>query len=386
MGPHPDHDETAGAPAPTDAPSAPLTTATDGPPGDNTPESGPDLGSGGPTTDDLAEADGAPDAAWPESDDETLAANDETAAGYDEGAVADDETAAADDATAEPYGEGAVSYDEAEAEPDAASGPEWTDDLEAAPATAAPAPSGARPRRPRPAARRPGPPRRRPPPAGRRSRPDDAPAPAAAKAANQRGVVIVLTLVSLLVVGLGVGGVVLGRKGTRSATPVTTPPTTGQPVVTLPADAFLTYKDLEPEFAFTMRYPRGWTRSEAPVREVRLIASDGKQFSTLVRVIHTEQATTPANLANIKTFAEGSLDPNIKVLKQDTVNVNGMIGFRYIYTYTDATSGLTGAHIHYFLFQGHKMNSIIFESANGDFNRMEGVFDQMLDSFRSEPE
>jgi len=184
-----------------------------------------------------------------------------------------------------------------------------------------------------------------------------------------------------------VGGVALGRKAKRpSSTPKTTTPTTSARVVTLPDDAFITYKDLEPEFAFTIRYPRGWTRSQAPVKEIRLLASDGKQFSTLVRVIRTEEATTPANLANVKTFAEGSLDANIKILKQDTVNVNGLIGFRYIYTYTDSTSGLAGAHIHYFLFQGHKMNSIVFEAANGDFSGMEGVFDQMLDSFRSDPE
>ncbi|MDQ6798624.1 MAG: hypothetical protein M3011_11525 [Actinomycetota bacterium] len=196
--------------------------------------------------------------------------------------------------------------------------------------------------------------------------------------------VVVLTVLSLVVVGAGVGGLIWSRGRSKAST---RPPTAQapSPSPTLSDDAFVTYTDRET--GFSMRYPRGWTRSEAPVREVRLLVSDGKQFSALVRVIHTEAPTTAANLTNVKAVTDGLVGPGAQILKQDPITVNGLIGFRYIYTLTDKDSGLTTAHLHYFLFQGHKMNSIVFEALPSEtFSRIEGVFDQMLASFHSDPE
>ncbi len=196
--------------------------------------------------------------------------------------------------------------------------------------------------------------------------------------------VVVLTVLSLVVVGAGVGGLIWSRRSSgRTANPPTAQPTSPSP--TLSDGAFVTYTDAET--GFSMRYPRGWTRSEAPVREVRLIVSDGKRYSASVRVIHTQDVTTPANLANIKAVTDGVVGPGVQILKQDPITVNGLIGFRYIYTFTDKDSGLTTAHLHYFLFQGHKMNSIVFEAVPSEgFDRIQGTFDQMLGSFHSDPE
>ncbi len=192
-----------------------------------------------------------------------------------------------------------------------------------------------------------------------------------------------LTVLTLIVVGAGIGGVLWSRSGKDEAAP---PPTTQLPTTpTLADSAFVTFAD--PETGFSMRYPRGWRRSEAPVREMRLVTSDGRQYSASVRVTRTEVPTTPANLNNIKSVTDGIVGPGVKMLTHETITLNGLIGFRYIYTFTDADSGLEGAHLHYFLFQGNNMYSVVFEALpTGDFGKIEGVFDQMLASFRVEPE
>jgi len=214
--------------------------------------------------------------------------------------------------------------------------------------------------------------------------PPPPPAEDATEPRRRTKAVVVLTVLSLVVVGAGVGGVMWSRSRSKGSTP---PPQAqrSSPSPTLSDGAFVTFKDSEA--GFSIRYPRGWTRSQPPVAEIRLWATDGKQFATSVRVTRTEQVTTPANLANLKAVTDGIVGPGVQILKQDPITVNGLIGFRYIYTLTDKDSGLTTAHLHYFLFQGHKMNSIVFEALPSEtFSRIEAVFDQMLASFRSDPE
>ncbi len=211
------------------------------------------------------------------------------------------------------------------------------------------------------------------------------PAENATKPRRRTKAVVVLTVLSLLVVGAGVGGVIWSRSRSKGSTPPPPPALPSSPSPTLSDGAFVTFKDSGA--GFSIRYPRGWTRSQPPVAEIRLWATDGKQFAASVRVTRTEQVTTPANLANLKAVTDGIVGPGVQILKQDPITVNGLIGFRYIYTLTDTDSGLTTAHLHYFLFQGHKMNSIVFEALPSEtFSRIEGVFDQMLGSFHSDPE
>ncbi len=196
--------------------------------------------------------------------------------------------------------------------------------------------------------------------------------------------VVVLTVLSLVVVGAGVGALIWGRS--RSGTGAAPPPQTqASPSRTLSDGAFETFND--PETGFTIRYPRSWTKQAAPLREVRLRVTDANQYAAQVRVTRNEVVTTPANLANIKAVTDGIVGPGVQILKQEAVTVNGLIGFHYIYTFTDTDSGLTSAQDHYFLFQGHKMNSIVFQALPTEsFDRMEPVFQQMLGSFHSDPE
>lgn len=193
---------------------------------------------------------------------------------------------------------------------------------------------------------------------------------------------LLVSLATLLVVIFAVWAFTRDRGGGNQTTPSTAPGTT---LVTLPEEAFVTYRDFETNF--TMRYPRAWHRTEVPNREIRLQLTDDRQVAVRVQVRRTEVATTPANVGNLDAVMSGLIVDDSRVLTKDPVTINGLIGFRYIYTFTDAETGLEQAHLHYFLYQGHKLNSIVFAVVpSSDFAKFEGIFDQMINSFQSEPE
>ena len=194
--------------------------------------------------------------------------------------------------------------------------------------------------------------------------------------------VILLSVLTVAVVALAIWGFSLSRRSDEKGQPtVSTAPATT--LATLPEEAFVTFRDDETNF--TIRYPRGWVRTEAPHREIRLQVTDGRQFAVRVQVRRTEVATTPANVGNIEPIMSGLIVGDSRVLSRDSVTINGLFGFRYIYTFPNE-EGLEEAHVHYFLFQGHKLNSIVFAAPSSEFGRIEGVFDQMINGFRSDPE
>jgi hypothetical protein len=162
-------------------------------------------------------------------------------------------------------------------------------------------------------------------------------------------------------------------------------PTTPGP--TLPDSAFTEFRD--DETGFRIKYPSDWTKLNTPVREMRLVATPNAQDYVQVRVAYLETPVNTQNLANLKAVTDGSIGQNetLQMLDQKPISVNGMIGYYYLYTFTDEKSGLRGAHAHYFLFQGRKMNMIVFQALPVErFQDLKGVFDQMLTSFQSDPE
>ncbi len=197
--------------------------------------------------------------------------------------------------------------------------------------------------------------------------------------------VVLLSALTVAVIALAIYAVGLGRRGEERMAAPTTTAAGRPPPVTLPPGAFTTFRD--DETGFSIRYPSSWERFEAPMREIRLLVGEGPH-SVRIRSRRTEVPTTPQNLSNLKAFADGAIaGPTTVVLQQGSVSVNGLIGFRYLYTFTDPDSGIEGAHLHYFLFQGHKMHDLIFQALPTDtFAQAEGIFNQMLESFRSDPD
>lgn len=183
-----------------------------------------------------------------------------------------------------------------------------------------------------------------------------------------------LTVISVAVVGLGVFAVVLSS---RSSTTPPTPGATGPALVT-------TFRD--PETGSSLDYPRSWQRVQVPNATYRLVLDGGNNVGMTLRVFTTDVATTASNLENVKAVTDGVVTSNstVNILKQQAIQLNGLVGYYYFYTFTD-DAGLPAVHAHYFLFQGRKMNMIVFQTPPDEFQSLAGTFDKIADSFRSDP-
>lgn len=155
-----------------------------------------------------------------------------------------------------------------------------------------------------------------------------------------------------------------------------------------PPEGYQTYRD--DQTGFTLFHPTSWLPIARPQQTQRLLLNAGGLSSFLVRVQPTEQAiATAEDLKNIGSVTDGiaASGDNVEVLKRDPLNVNGMPGFFYLSRFTDKESGKVGVNAHYFLFQGRKMNILLFQAVpETEFARLAPDFDKVLGSFRSDPE
>jgi len=191
---------------------------------------------------------------------------------------------------------------------------------------------------------------------------------------------VVVVLVAVFTFTLAPGG----RGGSGSATPGTTVPGTPS---TVPASEMVTFRD--DATGFSIKYPRSWKKADIPDGPIRLVLLAGGLNGVTVRVNRTEVPTTSENIDNIKAVTDGIVgtNPTAKVLEQREVTLNGMPGYYYLYTFTDETTGAEGAHGHYFLFKGRKMHSLVFQAIPPqDFGQLAAVFDQIAESFQSDPD
>jgi len=186
--------------------------------------------------------------------------------------------------------------------------------------------------------------------------------------------VIVLSVLTVLVVGLAGFAFVLGT-GKDSAGPSPAKP------APLPVTGFT-----DRQTGATLEYPRSWRQVQVPNATYRLVLDGGNDTGMTFRVFNTDVATTAANLENVKSVTDGVVTSNasVKILKQQAIQLNGMVGYYYLYTFTD-DNGLSAVHAHYFLFQGRKMNMIVFQATPDDFPGKAAIFDKIAESFHSDP-
>lgn len=194
---------------------------------------------------------------------------------------------------------------------------------------------------------------------------------------------------ALIVAVVVIGALLLFRGGTDPAEQPAPPPDPGlSGLAEGPPEGYLSYRD--DQTGFTLYHPASWLPIARPQQDRRLVLNAGGLSSMLVRVQRTEQViATPENLETIRPVTDGiaAAGDNVEVLKRDPINVNGMPGFFYLSRFTDEASGKVGVNAQYFLFQGRKMNIILFQAVPEDqFVRLAPDFDKVLGSFRSDPE
>lgn len=152
-------------------------------------------------------------------------------------------------------------------------------------------------------------------------------------------------------------------------------------------EGYVTYRDAET--GFTLHHPETWIQTIRPQATQRLVLNAGGDSGMLVRVQEIEQPiTTTEDLEQIRPVTDGiaASAPSVEVLATDTVRVNEMPGFFYLSRFTNEETGKSGVNAHYFLFQGRKMNIILFQAVpEEEFDRLAPDFDKVLASFRSDP-
>ncbi|MGI8757894.1 MAG: hypothetical protein ACR2K0_01140 [Acidimicrobiales bacterium] len=152
-------------------------------------------------------------------------------------------------------------------------------------------------------------------------------------------------------------------------------------------EGYVTYRDAET--GFTLHHPETWIQTIRPQESQRLVLNAGGDNGVLVRVQETEQPiVTTEDLEQIRPVTDGiaASAAGVEVLATDSVTVNDMPGFFYLSRFTNEETGKSGVNAHYFLFQGRKMNIILFQAVPEDeFERLAPEFDKVLASFRSDP-
>lgn len=202
------------------------------------------------------------------------------------------------------------------------------------------------------------------------------------------GLVILTLVLGLGAYVLGTNLVLRGREPVEEEPPGTTP------------DKTITFTDQEA--GFKLSYPEDWAQIENNSKielttdedtQVRLIAGpDPDKPALKVRVVPLPEEIVydPNMSANDLGVIQGTLDklivgPNVEILSRKPINDKGLLGFHYLYAFKQESTGREGAHSHYFIFDGAKMNVLIFEALpRAEFEEFAPTFDAILESFTSE--
>lgn len=138
---------------------------------------------------------------------------------------------------------------------------------------------------------------------------------------------------------------------------------------------------------FEMAYPSGWTKLSPKDPQVLLLIAQGTQDSVLVRASELQEPVGPQQLPAARQVTDKLVTSNESVqmiTEPRQIELGGLSGFFYYYSFKDTTSGQEGAHSHFFLFNGKTMISMVFQTLPRDrFAATAPTFDKISASFRS---
>ncbi|MGH3841902.1 MAG: PsbP-related protein [Pseudonocardiaceae bacterium] len=205
---------------------------------------------------------------------------------------------------------------------------------------------------------------------------------------------LVITVGAVVAVGLGTSAAVWGPelfasslpgKTTNTANSANTPNATDKtdaPAKALPAGFSQFRSD---QAGFELAYPSNWTKLNPKDPQVLLLLAQGTQDSMLVRESELPEPVGPQQLASARQVTDKLVTSN-KTVQMITdpkqIELGGLPGFFYFYSFKDATSGQEGAHSHFFLFNGKTMISMVFQTLPRErFAATAPTFDKVAASF-----
>lgn len=139
----------------------------------------------------------------------------------------------------------------------------------------------------------------------------------------------------------------------------------------------------------SIAYPASWTRVPTNPNEpdISLIARGPESSALSIRVTNAGLAPVSRQTLSIfRKFTDSLIaeDPSAKQLvKPAPVELGGLIGYRYRYTY--GAGEARGAHDHYFLVQDGRVIQLVFEAVPpGRLAELTPTFRRIASTFRGE--
>lgn len=187
----------------------------------------------------------------------------------------------------------------------------------------------------------------------------------------------------VLVAALATGAALFGQSLFSSPAPAAPPkPPANAAPAGVPKD-FTEFKD--DKLGVGLSYPGSWARLKTDDPQIALLVSNGPEESFLLRSVPLQKEVGPKNLNEAKQLTDQIIGSN-KGIQQVTepkqIELGGLPGFFYFYSFKDQASGQVGAHSHFFLFKGKTMITLVFQTVpSQQFPGAAKVYDQITSSF-----
>jgi hypothetical protein len=134
-----------------------------------------------------------------------------------------------------------------------------------------------------------------------------------------------------------------------------------------------------------LSYPASWAQLRSPDPQVLLVASEGQEGTFQLRAVDLPTEVSQEQLPAAKQLTDQIVGANktAKMLAEPKqVQLGGLPGYWYLYTFKDGATGQEGGHSHFFIFKGKTMLSFVFEALPASrFGEAAPTFDQITSSF-----
>lgn len=205
----------------------------------------------------------------------------------------------------------------------------------------------------------------------------------------RRRVAATATALGIGAVGI-VAGLVAGRGTVAAPTEVPAAGRTSSPAPPAGAPTSGTVEFSDDAAGFALSYPSDWRRLESGDPEVPLVATPNGRDSFLVRIIDLGGRMTEAELPDLKRLTDDLVTSSTGVellAEPERIELAGLPGYFYFYAFDDAGSGQRGAHSHYFLLDGSRLVTLVFQALPlSRFDDLAPTFDEVAASLRILPE
>lgn len=143
----------------------------------------------------------------------------------------------------------------------------------------------------------------------------------------------------------------------------------------------------DPLGRFSIAYPGDWERLPTAGSEVELLASRGRVASLLVRSVPLGVQVGRDDLGAVKGLTDRTVASGNRVrllAEARRIELGGLPGLFYLYSFRDRRTGRRGTHSHYFLFQGETMITLVLQALpERELRRFATVFDRIAATFRA---